>query len=329
MHGKTTASGPVVAVLGCVVLLAAIIGRWAPPLSGPELQKDAFRYGRSTVRTGIGAFPREAWDAGATRVRLAARPVRIVSKYWSIDDFVYRVVPPERVVGVSDSAYERSYSNVWRWAEKYKPTVATDPERVLRANPSLVLVSSSDRSNFPALIAQANVPVYRMYTMFTTLDQIEEHIRLTAYLTGEDERGEAEARRFRAEIERARRMRPAGARAPRILGLGSGYSYGSETLFHDIVKTVGGINVGAEHGLKGYDSINSEMVARWNPEWIVAGAAPGKVEQVRQKITHDPATAVTGAVRNGHVLVFENNIFLPMSPYTTLLVTALAEALWR
>jgi ABC-type Fe3+-hydroxamate transport system substrate-binding protein len=327
--GSSAAFGQVVAVLGCVGVLAVIVGRWAPPLNGLELQKDAFHYGRNTVRTGVSAFPREAWDAGAACVRLPVKPHRIVSRYWSIDDFVYRVVPPERVVAVSDSAYERSYSNVWALAEKYKPAVVTDPERALRVNPDLVLVSSSDRSGFAALIAQANVPVYRMYTMFTTLDEVEEHIRLTAYLTGEDERGEAEARRFRAEIERARRMRPAGARAPRILGLGGNYSYGSETLFHDIVKTVGGINVGAEHGLKGYDSVNSELIARWNPEWIVAAAAPGKIDDVRQKIVHDPATAVTDAVREGHVLVFESRVFLPMSPYSTLLVTALAEALWR
>jgi ABC-type Fe3+-hydroxamate transport system substrate-binding protein len=263
------------------------------------------------------------------RVWIPAKPRRIVSKYWSIDEFLYRTVPPEHVAAVSDSAYARRYSNVYSLAERYRPAVASDPERVLRVNPDLVLVSSSDRSDFASIIEQAGVPVYRMYTMFTTLDQVEEHIRLTAYLTGEDERGEAEARHFRDEIERARRMRPAHARPPRILGLGGNYSYGSETLFHDIVKIVGGVNVGAEHGLKGYDSVNTEFIARWNPEWIVAGADPGKIEQVRRKILSDPGTAVTDAVSNGHVLVFDNRVFLPMSPYSTLLVTALAEALWK
>jgi iron complex transport system substrate-binding protein len=319
----------VFAVLGCVLALGIVVGRLAPPLNGLQLAKNAFQYGRSTVRTGASEYPREAWDSNAVCVRLPAKPTRIVSKDWSIDEFLYRVVPPEQVVAVSDSAYVRSYSNVYLLAEKHKPAVASDPERVLRTNPDLVLVSSSDQSNFAAVIAQAGVPVYRMYTMFTTLAQLEEHIRLTAYLTGEDQRGEAEVRRFREDIERARRMRPAGAPAPRILGLGGSYSYGSETLFHDIVQTVGGINVGAEHGLRGYDSVNSEFIARWNPEWIVAGADPGKEDQVRRSIASDPGTAVTDAVRNGRVLVFEKRVFLPMSPYSTLLVTALAEALWE
>jgi iron complex transport system substrate-binding protein len=327
--GRTAASWQVFAVLGCVLALGIVVGRWAPPLTGLQLARDAFQYGRSTVRIGTPEYPREAWDSNAVRVRLRAKPNRIVSKYWSIDEFLYRVVPPERVVAVSDSAYARRYSNVYLFAEKHKPAVASDPERVLRTNPDLVLVSGSDQSNFAPIIAEAGVPVYRMYTMFTTLAQIEEHIRLTAYLTGEDRRGELEARRFREEIERARRMRPAGARAPRILGLGGSYSYGSETLFHDIVKTLGGINVGAEHGLKGYDSVNSELIARWNPEWIVVGANPGQADQMRQRIASEPGIAVTDAVRNGRILVVENRIFLPMSPYSTLLVTALAEALWK
>lgn len=327
--GRTAAYWQVFAVLGCVLALGIVVGHWAPPLGGLQLAREAFRYGRSTVRTGAPEYPREAWDSNAVRVRLPAKPNRIVSKYWSIDEFLYRLVPPEHVVAVSDSAYARSYSNVYPLAEKHKPVVASDPERVLRTNPDLVLVSGSDQSNFAAVIAEAGVPVYRMYTMFTTLAQIEEHIRLAAYLTGEDRRGEIEARRFREEIERARRMRPAGAPAPRILGMGGSYSYGSETLFHDIVRTVGGINVGAEHGLKGYDSVNSEFIARWNPEWIVAGADPGAADQVRRKIAGDPGIAVTDAVRNGRVLVFEKRIFLPMSPYSTLLVTALAEALWK
>ena len=329
MRGRLVGFWQAPAVLGCVLVLSIAIGHWAPRLEGLQLARDAFHYGRSTVHAGAAAYPREAWDSSGSRLRLSSKPERLVSKYWSIDEFLYREVPPEHIVGVSDSAYKSSYSNVCGLARKYRPAVATDPERVLRLNPGLVLLSSSDRSNFDAVMDQAGVPVYRMYTMFTTLDQVEEHIRLVAYLTGEDGRGEIEAHRFRTEIERARNLRPTGARAPRILGFGGNYSYGAETLFHDIVKTVGGINVGAEHGLRGYDSVNSELIARWNPEWIVAGADQGKVDEVRRKIASDPGIAVTDAVRNGRVLVFANKIFLPMSPYSTFLVTALAEALWK
>jgi hypothetical protein len=38
---------------------------------------------------------------------------------------------------------------------------------------------------------------------------------------------------------------------------------------------------------------------------------------------------LTQAARNGHVLVFENNVYQPMSPFTTQLMTHMAEAIYR
>ncbi|HZD94361.1 MAG TPA: ABC transporter substrate-binding protein, partial [Candidatus Sulfotelmatobacter sp.] len=164
--------------------------------------------------------------------------------------------------------------------------------------------------------------------MFQTLDQVEQSIRLTGFLTGNDEAAERQANRFHLTIEQAKALRPEGAPRPRILGLGGRYSYGSETLFHDIVITLGGINVGAENGLRGYDSVDFEQIIRWDPEWIVAEAEPGQTNQVLTRLLADPAISLTQAAKNGHVLVLEDRVFLPMSPYTTLMVRAIAEAVY-
>ena len=42
----------------------------------------------------------------------------------------------------------------------------------------------------------------------------------------------------------------------------------------------------------------------------------------------DPAIATTQAARDGHILVVEFHVFLPTSPFTTLLVNAIAEAIY-
>jgi iron complex transport system substrate-binding protein len=217
---------------------------------------------------------------------------------------------------------------VYRYAERFHPVIATDPERVLRENPDLILVSNSARIDFCDLVRSAGVPIYRAFTMFTTLDQVAATIRLTGYLTGEDESAAREIDRFWNGIRRAQSRRPANARPPRVLGMGGSYSYGDETLFHDIVKTLGAINVGAEGGLHGYDGVNTEQIVRWNPEWIVAGASAGASKQVLARLLEDPGIALTQAAKNGNILVVENNVFLPMSPFTTLLVNAIAEAIY-
>ncbi|MGA7234669.1 MAG: ABC transporter substrate-binding protein [Bryobacteraceae bacterium] len=308
--------------------LAAAVGRFAPLSEGDRAARPGEGFGNPAIRTGSMDYPRETIDGDSFVVRVARPSRRIVSQYLSIDEYVYSVVPPERVVAVSEGAYEESFSNVYELARKYHPTIATDPERVLRLDPDLLIVSDSSRADFCAIVRSAQVPIYRAFTMFTTLRQVAETIRLTGYLTGEDAAAQRQIELFWGDINRAKARRPANAPHPRILGFGGSYSYGSETLFNDIVRVLGGINVGAEGGLKGYDQVNSEQIIRWNPEWIVAGAEKGKTKEVLVRLMSDPGISLTQAARNGHVLVFEQHVFLPMSPFTRLIMNALAEALY-
>jgi iron complex transport system substrate-binding protein len=206
--------------------------------------------------------------------------------------------------------------------------VATDVEVVLGLQPDLVFVPAEARADVPGLLRAAGVPVYRIPTMFPTLASIEEHIRLVGYLTGEDARAEEELFRFRAAVARAAAKKPAGARPPRVAGFGGTYSYGSETLFSDILRVLGAENVAAADGFVGYDRVSDEHIVRWNPEWVVAGADRGLVDQVRRRLLANPAIAGTTAAQRGQLLVLEHQLFLPLSPYTARLVEALANAFY-
>ena len=241
---------------------------------------------------------------------------------------LYTVVPPQRVVGVSETAYDVGVSNVIDIVERYRPAVTGNPERVLQLGPDLVFTPASARADVTSLLRHAGLPVYRIYTMFETLASIEAHLRLVGYLTGEDDRADDEVRRFRSSIARAVARKPAGAAAPEVLGLGGSYSYGSRTLFADILRVLGAENVAARHGLVGYDGITDEHIVRWNPAWIVAGADRGAVERTRAQMLANPAIAVTRAAKDGHVIVLEHQIFQPLSPFTAQLVEALSEALY-
>lgn len=307
--------------------IAAAVNHYVPSEDAPRIAR-ADSYGSPAIQTGSLAYPRQAIDSDSFSVRIARPARRIVSQYWSIDEFVYSVVPPERVVAVSETAYQEGASNVYAQVQRFHPAIATDPERVLRLDPDLLMVSNSSRADFCALVRSAQVPIYRAFTNFTTLEQVAATIRLTGYLTGEDQAAALQVDEFWSAIDQAKTKRRPNLPHPRILGLGGNSSYGSETLFDDIVRTLGGINVGAEGGLKGYLQVNSEQIVRWNPDWIVAGAAKGQTRQVLAKMMTDPGIALTEAARKGHILVLEYNVFLPTSPFTTLLVTAMAEALY-
>ncbi len=317
-----------VCFIALVAVVAAAVEYCAAPPGGLQLPQARESEHNVEIRTGSSQYPREAIDSDGVRVRIPHPPRRIVSQFFSIDDYLYSIVPPERVIAVSANAYQPQFSNVYNFVERYRPAISTDPETVARLNPDLILVSSDGRSDYTSLLRSSGVPLYRMETTFRTLKEVEETIRLTGYLTGEDFAASRELSRFSQAIEQARALRPPHAHKPRILGLGGSFSYGSDTLFNDIVEQLGAVNVGAEGGLVGYSAVNSEQIIRWNPEWIVAGADPDKVQQVLTKLLADPAIALTQAARNGHILVLENHVFLPLSPFTTRLVTAIARAIY-
>jgi iron complex transport system substrate-binding protein len=322
---------PLVGLIVVIGATAAAVDSAAPDGALRAAERPYADPGDPRVRTGDARFPRTATSSDGVPVILAAPPRRLASQYWSIDEFAYAVVPPERVVAVSDAAYLRSISNVYAQVQRFRPTAVTgsgqiDAERLLRAEPDLALVSSTARGDMSHVLRLAGVPTYRMFTLFTTLAQVEDHIRLVGYLTGEDGRALLEATRFREAVARAAGRRPAGAR-PRVLGLGGRHTYGSQTLFHDICRVLGAVNVSGD-SLTGYNAVNAEQIVRWDPEWIVTGAEPGKVEDVRRRVSNDPAIRVTQAAARGRIVVLEHHVFLPLSPYSTRLVEALAEALY-
>lgn len=326
--GTRTSKAAVAVVLGTVVAVALGLHLAQAYTGLLELRRTIQEYGRTDFSTGSAAYPRRVNDTEGYQLKIDRPTHQVASQYWSIDEFVYSVVAPQDVVSVSEYAYDHSYSNVYSLAEAFHPAITANPEIILKIDPDLLLVSSNARADFTDLVRNAGVPVFRAFTGFTSLEEIDRTILLMGYLTGEDSAAQRVHEQFKQAIQRAAARKLAGAASPRILGYAGRYSYGTQTLFDDIVRAVGGVNVGAENGLRGYDSINTEQIVRWNPEWIVSSAARGQAEAVLRRLMDDPAIALTTAARTGRVLVLENNVFLPMSPFTTLLLDALSEALY-
>jgi iron complex transport system substrate-binding protein len=311
-----------------VATTAAGVHHFASPPGGLQLPTATTGDGDARIRMGRTQYPREAVDSDEVTVTIARPAHRLVSQYWSIDEYVYSIVPPQDVLAVSESAYVQDISNVYADVERFHPVIATDPEAVVALDPDLMLVSSTGRADYTILARSTGVPVYRMQAVFQNLDQVEQTIRLVGYLTGQDERASQEAARFHNAIEKACSLRPRGAPKPRILGLGGRSSYGRGTLFEDVVTKLGGIDVASENGLVGYSSVNFEQIISWDPEWIIAGASTRQTKQVLATLMSDPAISLTQAARNGHIVVMENRIFLPMSPYTSVFAEAIAEAIY-
>src|SRR5262245_44334399 len=126
---------PAAILIAATTAIAAGV-QFAQRFTGPlELHLRYGKYGGASFETGSKQYPRVIDDSEGYALKMT-RPVRTVaSQYWSIDDFVYTITPPEGVLAVSQSAFERDYSNVFQWADLFQPAIARDPEIILKLDP--------------------------------------------------------------------------------------------------------------------------------------------------------------------------------------------------
>ena len=276
-------------------------------------------------------FPRSVTDKYGNLVTIPAPPRRIVSAEMTVDEILFDLIGPERIVAVSRFSFERRYSTLADRIAHLDLPSSESAEVVLNLRPDLVISGTHVRAEWLDLLRRSGVPIYRLEHNVVRLSQIGGLIRRIGYLTGSDDRAGKLVQLFQERVERARKRRPLHATShPRILGYDRSLSlsYGINTLFHDVVTTLGGINVGAERGLDTYDGISFEQIAVWNPEWIVTGADPGRQEAVRQALLANPGVAVTSAARNGKLLILPQEVFLSMSHNVIELVEGLSAALY-
>ena len=316
----------IVAALGvasCAALFVVALrfdhGLPGVPLSSP---------GQHSTDTGAG-FPRRAVDSSGRELWVGAPPQAIGSQALTIDHILFAISDPTRIVSVSPYAMDPGYSFVHETASRFGLTQSSDLEAVLRSAPDLMLLAHSAKADFADVLRYASIPTFRVRTVFADFDQVSEAIAAVGAVTGDEAAAEREIRRLRERVERAKRQRPPGATAPRVLPYSTyGSTLGRGSLFDHILTELGAINVAAEQGIGQYADISGEQVAAWDPEWIVTAAAHGAAGQARDRLLADPGIAVSKAGRSGQILVVESRLFTAMSQHSIGLMEAIAAGLY-
>ena len=283
------------------------------------------------VKTGSATYPRTAVDPLGARVVLEAPPKRIVSLEYEIDEYLYRVVAPEHVVGVSKQAYRDQVSNVLAQINRFQPKVAGDIETILRLKPDLVVAGVRSKSDLVHALQSAGIRVFRLPTLATRLEQVAENITPVGYLTGRDEPARQERKRFERELaEISAQCQKAARPAARVFGVSMiGYTHGDQTLFQDLVRLTGAVNVAAQNGIHTYEKVGNETVLRWNPDWVFTWSDPGKGAEELRRWNDDPALGATAAVKKRQVVVSDGKDHLSLSSDVTKLAHTMANVLCK
>ncbi|MFN2455912.1 MAG: ABC transporter substrate-binding protein [Pyrinomonadaceae bacterium] len=309
-----------------VVIVSVVAGIEALRRFKPAANSDA----QTSLSAGHanGSFPRELRDAGGTALNIKARPQRIASQTLGTDEILLAICAPERLVAFSKFARDPKYSNVVDEAQRLSAPSVQNAEDILQLRPDLIFVASYSLAETVEQLKSAGAPVFR-FADFNRIEDIKRNIRIIGYATGDDDRAEALVKRMDKELAAIRARIPANAKPPRVMSYGSGgYTAGANTLFDDIVRAAGAINVTAENGIDGFKKISAEQVAAWQPDFIVAGADDNTNEDVKKQLLANPAIASTGAAREGHVVTMDTRYFLTVSHHIVRAVESLANDLY-
>ena len=273
-------------------------------------------------------FPRVARDAHGDPFRIERPPEQLGSQALATDEFLFAIVPSDRIVVASPYAADPRYSFVADLAATADLVSAKDPESIALRDPDVLFVSHTARAEYVEQARAIGIPVFRMVTVFDQLDQIASALRVTGYVTGADEAAAREVKRLRERIRAARQLGVPGGEPARVLAFSNfAHTLGAGSLFDRIVTDLGAINVAAEQGVGPYGSITSEQVAAWNPDWIVSGVEPRHATSTRDRLLADPGVAATPAGRKGQVLLIENRAYLSMSHHAVVMMETLGAAL--
>jgi iron complex transport system substrate-binding protein len=270
-------------------------------------------------------FPRTVTDGAGRSIRLTARPVRIVSQALASDEMLLPMVPPERLVGLSELSRDPTYSNVVDEATRHPAPSIVTAEDIVRLKPDVIFVTTYSRAETVQVLESTGAPVYRLAN-FDDLDGVMTNLRRVGAAVGE----EAAAERIVAEMQKrlaAVAARRTGRPPLRVLSFSGGFTAGRGTSFDDIVRRVGAINEAAARGIDKFPRLSEEQVLAWNPDVLVAGALPGEAEAVRRRLLTGAGVGQTTAARRNQIVIIDTRRYLAVSQHVVDAVEQLADSL--
>ncbi|ELZ26683.1 Fe3+-hydroxamate ABC transporter substrate-binding protein [Halogeometricum pallidum JCM 14848] len=286
-------------------LVTLLLVAAAAPISGAAAAgASAVEQQSTTTQAEACSFPYSATDATGTEVTLESDPERVVTLNPSAAQTMWEIGARDEVVGVSQYA---AYLDGASEKANVSGANGANVEKVLAANPDLVLVPSSSygasKERVDQLRAQG-VPVF-VFGEGTSLAYVANKTEQIGRLTGNCEAGRATADDIRESVSQMREVL-AGAEKPVGLNYFYGYTSGSETFIGDVMTTAGLRNGAAEANITGFAQINDETVVEMNPEYVVAPE--------ESPVPANEAWNSTTAIRENNVIRVDTNYLQQPAP---------------
>jgi len=228
------------------------------------------------------------------------KPRRVASTMVAADEILLDLIGPKRLVAVTRFSVRPSWSVAAKKARAVKGRIHTvGGEAVLKHRPDLCVLADYAQAETALVLERAGVRIVRLQSA-RGLATIRQTIRILGDAVGEPKRARRMLARMDATVATYRKAVLPLSKLPEVMSATNGFLAGKNTIFDDIVRLAGGQNVAWRLGLTGHSRVDTEVIWRANPSFVLMQAADKKRALAAARA--DPVLSKLAAVTAGRVL---------------------------
>lgn len=258
----------------------------------------------------------------------AASFKRIVSATLTADEILWALTPPNErgiLLSLSPLAKDRRYSNIALESNLPQTDFGPNLERLVQAKPDLVFISAFNKQSYLNMLKKFQInyiPIPDLVSIDGVLACIE--------AMGEKLGREKAAKSLQADLRLRLKKLSVPQKKKRVLSYSeSNILAGSDSLYHDVLLHAHADNVVAEAGIKTWQKVSAEIIAKSRPDVVIA---PANADHTPQITLHDlrsaPGWNQLDAVKEGRVVWIDSALLSSASQFTVQAVESIHQALY-
>ncbi len=272
-------------------------------------------------------FPRNFQNLKGDRYVIPAPPRRIVSSTLFTDVVLMACCPQDRIAALHEVSKKPMFSPIARESRQFPRHVTPDPESVRIVRPDLVFLASYSDKRSESLVSDAGCVVIRLHQL-SSLAGVQQSIRNVGYITGLDVDAERLAVQMQKRLDQVA-VNKARRKKWRVLSFDSGFVAGTGTIFDDVIRYVGAVNIAARDGIAGTSRVSQEWLLMMRPDVVVVGVLPGQEAKARERLLQLSGMRNLEAVKSNRIVYAPNHLMMSASHHVAGLAEVIAQTLDR
>ncbi len=219
-------------------------------------------------------------------------PQRIVSLNMCLDQLLWRLVAPERLVSLSYLSANPAWSPIAEQVQDMRLNHGL-AEEIVPLNPDLIVAGEFEALEAVALLARLGHPTTRV-PVPRTLADISGQVRQLGELVGESDGAEQMVQQLNTQLAALARQGASHVPLSALWYSSNGIVIGKGTLEHELMTLAGLRNLAAERDIWGFQQLDLELLLSLRPDLLIVEESQAEAFSLAREYLSHPALKTAG-----------------------------------